>query len=434
LTFESSIIKNFSYENVPDEVIMHAKYCILDLLGAIFAGKSAAVSKNAQKFAIEQLPGNLSIIGSNGGKTNIIGASLANAFAANAVDIDDGYRPSKGHPGALIIPAALSIAEKEQKTGKELLEAIILGYEIGTRAAEIWHDFYPVYHSSGSWGSVTAAVVTAKLLNYNEEEIYNSLGISEWQAPMNPMMRCIDYPSMCKDGIGWGCTAGVSSALMAQYGFTGCPSLFGYPKYKEKVDSIGIDYKILKLYFKPFSCCRWAQPGIIGALKILKTNSITYKDIKKIEVFTFKESARLLSTIPTNSEEAQYNISFPIASTILFGRFGPDQLQETHYNDSRIAELMNIIEIKSDVRFDKVFPEICSSEVVITLNTDQIIASGPIQAKGDWDNPLSKDEKINKFKNMAAYCKTEDEIENIIDEVLNLDKFINLEKFYKNLS
>ena len=429
----AKIIKDFTYENIPDKVIKHAKLCLLDLLGAIFAGKTAKVSQLTQKFAEQFWPGNISIIGSNGSKASILGASLANAFSANAVDIDDGYRPSKGHPGALIIPAALAIAEKENKSGKELLEAIILGYEIGSRAAEIWHNFYPIYHSSGSWGTITTAAVTAKLMNFNETQIYNSLGIAEWQAPMNPMMRCIDYPSMVKDGIGWGCPTGVSSALMAQLGFTGCPSLFGYSKYRYQIESIGKEYKILKLYFKPFSCCRWAQPGIIGTLKILKEYSIDYKKIKKIEVFTFKESARLLSRLPLNSEEAQYNIAFPIASAALFGKFNPNQLQEKYYTNTGIIDLMNIIEIKADERFDKIFPAVCSSEVVITLNSGKIISSGPVQAKGNWDCPLSDNEKMDKFKNLAIEKKTKSEINGIIETVFELEKISSLDKFYELL-
>ncbi|MCF7791735.1 MAG: MmgE/PrpD family protein [Victivallales bacterium] len=56
------------------------------------------------------------------------------------MDIDDGYRPAKGHPGAAVVPAAIAAAEHNCNSGQELLEAVILGYEIGTRAGEIWHD------------------------------------------------------------------------------------------------------------------------------------------------------------------------------------------------------------------------------------------------------------------------------------------------------
>jgi 2-methylcitrate dehydratase PrpD len=95
---------------------------------------------------------------------------------------------------------------------------------------------------------------------------------------------------------------------------------------------------------------------------------------------------------------------------------------------------MKIIEIKNDERFDKVFPKICSSEVIITLNSGNIISSGPIQAKGDWDNPLSETEKIEKFKCLAAYCKKDKEIENIIEKILTLDKLAKLDNFYKLIS
>ncbi|MCF7791734.1 MAG: MmgE/PrpD family protein [Victivallales bacterium] len=273
-------------------------------------------------------------------------------------------------------------------------------------------DCYPVYHSSGTWGSITSAAVTAKLSGFSTEQVYNSLGIAEWQAPVNPMMRCIDTPSMCKDGIGWGCTAGVSPALMAREGFTGCPSLLGYQKYSKHIDSIGKYYNIMELYFKPYACCRWAQPGITGVLKILKNNKISPDKIEKIIIYTFRESAALNSTIPENSIEAQYNISFPVASTVLFGKFWPEQLMECNYSDQKLIKFIPKIVVKADKRFDKNFPQVCSSEVEIVLDSGKTTTSGIVEAKGGSNNPMTEAELLKKFRNLVSCCLKNNEIDN----------------------
>lgn len=429
----SKKIKKFSYENIPNEVKAHSKVCLLDLLGAILGGSITKPSDYAKKFVKKVYPGEECTVIGKSTKSNVIGATFANAFSANAIDIDDGYRPVKGHPGALVIPAALAVAEWANKSGKELMESIILGYEIGTRAGIVWHDYYPVYHSSGAWGTIASAAVTAKLLNFDVEEIYNALGTAEWRAPMNPMMRCIDYPSMSKDGIGWGSPTGVESALMAKEGFTGCPSLFGYPKYNKYIESLGEEYNILKLYFKPFACCRWAQPGIIGTLKILGKNNLAPEDINKIKVYTFKESSRLSTDPPSNADEAQYNIAYPIAVTIVDGKVGPKQLVDEKLKNTIILGLMNKIEIISDSRFDKKFPQNCESEVEITDRKGNVYISGHVQAKGDWDNPLSKEEILNKFKWLAEYSKSEQQIERIIDMINNIEKLRSVKDLMKLL-
>lgn len=417
----AAFIKGFDYDDVPAQVKEHAKICLLDLIGAMLGGSVTRTAKLAVAFANRMYQGSDATIVAGKAKSNVIGATFANAFTANALDIDDGFRLVKGHPGALIIPAALSVAEWKNKTGRDLMESIILGYEVGTRAGIIWHNFYPVYHSSGSWGSIATAVTTAKLLGLDIEQLYNTLGLAEWQAPMNPMMRCIDYPSMVKDGIGWGSPAGVTSALMAADGFTGSPSLFGYKQYDHYIESLGQDYNLLKLYFKPYACCRWAQPGIAGALKITLDNHVRFEDIEKINVYTFKESAALLTACPVNSEEAEYNIAYPIATALRDGEVGPKQVLDDRLFDPTVLGLMNKIEIIPDPRFDLNFPQCCESEVEIILKSGASHRSGAMRARGDFDNPLSKDELRDKFIWLAGHVKEKSEIEEIINIVENID-------------
>lgn len=426
-------IKEFDYNSIPPKVTRQVKLCIMDLLGAIYGGNKTTVAKYARKFAATYYPGNESSIIGQTKKSNCIGATFANCFQANAIDIDDGFRPIKGHPGALVIPAALAVAEWQKKSGKELLEAIVLGYEIGTRAGTIWHDHYPIYHSSGSWGAIATATVTSKLLDLSIEETFHALGIAEYQAPVNPMMRCIDYPSMVKDGIGWGAPTGVTSALMAAHGFTGIPSLFGFEKYLDYVNSLGLQYNILKLYFKPYSCCRWAQPTITATIKLVRDYNLFYKDIKKIKVYTYKESAALKKEPPKTTEEAQYNIAYPIAAAVIHGEVGQKQILEEYLNNRDTLEVMNKIEIIHDQRFDKKFPEIAESEVEIITRDNLSFKSGIVRAKGDWDNPLSETEIREKFKWLTIDSKDQTQIEEIIQMIDDLEHIKNIDTFVRLL-
>lgn len=426
-------IKEFTYEEAPQEVKEQVKKCVLDLLGAILGGSQTEVAKLAREFAATFWSGEEASIIPGNETSNSIGATFANAFAANAIDIDDGFRPVKGHPGALVIPAALAVAQWQGKSGKELLEAIIVGYEVGTRAGIIWHDHYPVYHASGAWGSVATAAVTAKLLELEEEQIYHALGMAEYQAPINPMMRCIDAPAMVKDGIGWGSQVGVTSALMARKGMTGVPSLFGYEEYHDLIETLGEEYNILRLYFKPHACCRWAQPAISGALKLMRKHSLNTEDIQKVEVHTFEESARLWTDPPANSEEAQYNTSYPIAAAIYDGEVGPRQVLADKLDNSEILELMDKIELIADSRFDEDFPEVAKSEVKVTDYEGNTYSSGEVQAKGDWDNPLSDEEIKDKFFWLATQLKSKPQAENIFKVISELDNIDDLEELFSLL-
>lgn len=427
-------ILNFKLDDLPPVVIEQTGICIKDLLGAIIGGSQTGTARIARDFAKTTWRGSEATIITAGKESSCIGAAFANAVQANAIDIDDGFRPVKGHPGALIIPAALAVAEQAGSSGKELLEAIIIGYEVGTRAGIIWHDHYPVYHSSGSWGTMAAAAVTARLLNLNLEQIYNALGIAEYQAPIGPMMRCIEYPAMVKDGIGWGSSAGVTAALMARHGYTGIPSLFGYAKYAEYINSLGREYNILKLYFKPYACCRWAQPAIAAALDLVARYKLTTAQIAKVEIYTFAESASLQTAPPLNAEEAQYNLAYPVAAALVDGEVGPGQLLSGRLQDPEILSLIRRMEVKHEKSFDLNFPARAESELVIITKDRKRYSSGIKQASGDWDNPLSIEQLDNKFYWLMGQVKNRAEAEKIAQVVDNLVEEKNIDALMALLS
>lgn len=139
----------------------------------------------------------------HGFRTSAAGAAAINRFAGNALDIDDGYRLVKGHPGACVLPVILATAEQMPScTGSEFLTALVVGYEIRIRPGRIRHACCSTYHSSGSWGAIAGAAAGGQLLGLNGKQLRHTLGTAEYHAPIAPMMKCIANPSMGKDSIG----------------------------------------------------------------------------------------------------------------------------------------------------------------------------------------------------------------------------------------
>lgn len=213
-------------------------------------------------YALESYgPGTATIIGADATSTPV-GAALANGFAASALDLDDGYRPVKGHPGAVVFPAVLSAAEQAVSTGAEFLTALVIGYEVAIRAGLALHPFYGFYHGTGAWAPIGAAAGAARLLCTDTEQICHALGIADFHAPITPEIRSVDNPSMLKDGIGWGAMVGLSSAHLASRGFTGIPSLFDTDSSEpDLTGNLGREYLLYGLYFKPHACCRGLWPA-----------------------------------------------------------------------------------------------------------------------------------------------------------------------------
>jgi 2-methylcitrate dehydratase PrpD len=429
----ADFINKTKYQELPSEVQRQVKRCFLDILGATLAGTSTPVGHLIANYAVDHHKGSEATILMTNHKASVVGATLANAFAANALDVDDGYRLIKGHPGANIFPAALAIAEKEGKSGEKLLEAIIIGYEVAIRGGLILHDIYSSYHGSGSWGALGAAAAATKLLSLGRDEIHHALGIAEYHAPITPMMRSIDCPSMVKDGIGWGSMVGVSAALLAQKGFTGIDSLLDNPKHENITADLGKSFGMINLYFKPYPCCRWSQPAVDGVLSIIHKHHVKALEIKLIKVYTFQAATRLTVVKPHTTEEAQYSLAYPVAATIIDGEFGLKQVLGDRFEDENILKLAEKVEIVFSNELEDAFPERCLCEVEIFTDGNQSLRSGIMTAKGDPDIPLSDKEMERKFHQLAGSVLNERKLEDLIEMVWHLEKVEDMRRFLKEL-
>jgi 2-methylcitrate dehydratase PrpD len=422
-----------SWDKIPKEIQHQTKRCLMDGLGSLIAGHQTSVAQIMYSFVQEQFKGDDSTILVRGGKTSSSGAALVNGFANNALDIDDGYRNIKGHPGACILPVALAAGESANGiTGKKFLTALVIGYEVAIRAGLIRHANYETYHSSGSWGAIGGVAAAGKLLGLSKEKLFHALGAAEYHAPIAPMMKCIETPSMGKDSIGWGCMVSMMSVALADKQFTGINPIFDDSPEDRWIHSLGRSWEIMNLYFKPYAVCRWAQPGVDCVLKIMEENRLVHDKIKKINIFTFKESAALSSDYPQNTEEAQYNIAFPIAAAILDGEVGPDQVCAPGLFKEAILKMMDRIQITAQDRFQKEFPAKAESQVEITTTDGKVFLSGVMSAKWDTHSKLPTDLELkNKFLWLTSPVIGKINAESLVELIQNFD---NEEKIDKLIS
>ena len=387
-------VKDTRWSDLPEPVKHQSKRCLLDTLGALLAGTQTPVSKLVAEFAQEQYRGEQATIFSSGNRSSLVGAALANGFAANALDIDDGYRLIKGHPGATIVPVVLAAGERFPCSGEEFLTALVVGYEIAIRAGLIRHATSQTYHSSGSWGAIGGAAAAARLMGVDEKTLWHALGTAEYHAPIAPMMKGIDTPSMGKDSIGWGCMVAMSAVLMAQRGFTGVRPLFDDAPEAVWLKGLGHQYEITQLYFKPYAACRWAQPAVEGMLKICREAGVAPADIRAITICTFAEAAALSRAYPEDTESAQYNMSFPIAAALIDGAVGPGQVLPPRLFDGSLRQMMDKVTVIVEDRFQKEFPAKALAEVMIETNQGCVLKSGVISASWDPASRLPTDAEL----------------------------------------
>jgi 2-methylcitrate dehydratase PrpD len=387
------------WDGLPDPVRRQAGLALLDVLGAAIAGSRTPVAGIACEAVRQVWNGDQASILLAGLTATAPGAAFANGCLANALDIDDGYRPVKGHPGAAVFPAALAAAEVRGSSGAAFLAALVAGYEIAMRAGPALHDAYQYYHGSGSWAALGAAAASGALLGLTEDQLTHALGIAEYHGPLAPIMRCVEQPGMVKDGVGWGAATGVSAAQLAGAGFTGLPSIFDVRP--AAAEGFGHTYKILDLYFKPHACCRWAQPAIDGIQKIRARHPIDPAAVRRVRLITFDAATRLGPVLPANTEEAQYSLAWPVAAAVVDGWVGPEQVSGARLADPQICDLAQRVEAVVSPDLERRFPAEALCEVELQMDDGTALRSGVCGARGDPSDPLSADELRDKFRRLA---------------------------------
>jgi 2-methylcitrate dehydratase PrpD len=258
------------------------------------------------------------------------------------------------------------------------------------------------YHTSGAWNALGSAAVAARRLKLSREKTRHALGIAEYHGPRSQMMRCIDYPTMLKDGSGWGAMAGLSATYLAKESFTGAPALtVEAEKVKGYWEDLGQNWLMIGQYFKPHAVCRWAQPAIEAALMLQQTHRLTPDNIKQVEVHTFREAVRLNSRCPLSTEEAQYSLPFPLATALVNGHLGLHELNESALTDPIVLKLSGCIELIEDNRFSSRFPAQRFARVIIETQDDKRHDSGEVEARWDSVDPPSDRELREKFRRLV---------------------------------
>lgn len=400
-----AFIHGLAFEDLPADVVAQAKRCLLDLIGVAVSGRQTELSRIVHDFSATQM--GTAVGGArllfDGRRVSLTGAAYAGASTIDAFDAHDGHRLTKGHAGVAIFPALLAFAEQAQAMhGREFITCLVLGYEIATRAGMALHATACDYHTSGAWNALACAAIGARILRLDETATGHALGVAEYHGPRSQMMRCIDHPTMLKDGSGWGALAGVSAACLAADGFTGAPALLiegeaEAPFWRD----LGAQWEITRQYLKPYPVCRWAQPAMDATEALIKTRRIDHRNIAGIEIRTFEAAVRLGTRPPRTTEEAQYAIGFPVAAMAARGTFGAAELNDSGLRDAGIQAMLARVRLIEEPAFSGRFPAERLAVVEIMLRDGAKLVSPPTTSRGDPESPLLDDEIMRKFRRLA---------------------------------
>ncbi len=420
-------LRDTTIADVPPDVRHQAARCLVDLCGSIVAGRHTRLSAIVRDHAVAAFGGDDATLLLDGRRVSAPGAALATGMGIDSFDIHDSHRESLGHAGVHLIASLLAIAELRSArggrlpSGAEFVAALVVGYDIACRAGEALHGTVSDYHTSGAWGAVSSAAMYARLMGLDHERTRHALGIAEYHGPRSQMMRCIDHPTMVKDGSGWGAMAGVSAGMLAEAGFTGAPAMtIESAEAARWWATLGTHWSVMDQGFKAHGSCWWSQPAIEAVLGLTRAHRLTAGDVAAIRIESFEKAVHLAHPDPSTTEQAQYSVPFPVAAALVKGTrraagtddgwygLGPAELLEGSLADPETRRLAAAVELVEAPDLTARFPQRFLARVTLTLTDGRSLTSADTTFRGELDDPLSDDEVSSKFRWLARTLLSEE--------------------------
>ncbi len=420
----SDFVKNLRFEDIPPHILAIMQRSLLDTIGVAAIGSQTELSKITRGFAARHMPCGADTPRArllfDGANVSPMGAAMAGAFTIDSIDAHDGITPAKGHAGSAVLPGVLAVVDSLERkvSGQELILALTIGYEIAYRAGLTLHATVPDYHTSGAWTAVGVAAAAARLLGLNDEQLRHAVGIAEYHGPRSQMMRCIDHPTMLRDGVGWGAPVGVSAAFLAADGFTGAPAITiegddAAPFWHD----LGSRWDIESTHYKAYPVCRWAHSAIDAVQDLMQENNLSSDMIERARILTFHYATKLAGHAPKTLDELTYALAFPFAIMAVRGQIGVAELQSEILDDPEILRISRATVLEETEHYNKISIKKRWADVTLYLKDGRELQSKAYAPRGDPDSPLSDAEISKKFHMFADDVLGEQRAQNIEDQV-----------------
>jgi len=413
----AEFVARLRYEDLPQAVVEQACRIIVDTVGCALSAWTEDPAKSRIALEIAQLYGSdqgASVIGVAGVKSQPAFAALANGILANAADNDDTHKRALLHTGSVVVPPALALAETERLSGRELILALVAGYEVAVRVGmAVMPTHYRYWHSTATNGTFGAAACAAKALALDADGVQRALGLAGTQAAgLNTFFESGDMTKSIHPGKA--AFNGILSAQLAQLGATSPPDMLehpkGYlnaystePKPHKLTEGLGTSWEILQNGFKYFPSILASHAPIQATLALVKKHRIDPAQIARISNETYNTvkshfSNKDVSTVMA----ARVSVPYCIAIAAVDGKMTQAQFLPARIDDPLLREVLAHTEIVADAELNQLYPDKFPARVTITLKDGASFQETVLFPKGDPQDPLSADELEAKFRGNAA--------------------------------
>ena len=436
-------IVNAEKKSLPKDVIEHTKTFILDTIGCAIGGYCTKPGKEIVAQAREfSGAGEASLLG-DGSTVSLPFACWANSTLANLLDMDDVFAGT-AHQANCLVPTAFGIGEAQKSSGLDVLHAIVLGFEVGSRIMMYcWpsparaRTYFP-----STWQVFDAVTVAGKLLGLGQTELYHAFGLAGTVPPVPiDMQKFVERPmGLAKNVFGWTTFTGVFWTLMAQKGTKGAAhildgdagfwAIMGSDQhdFEKLLEGLGEHYNIMDTKFKPYPLCTWGHTSLDAVEKIFEENHISAQNIASVSVKTLGRAVDFLASPKMESMyDAQFSLPHAVAMLALGKKPGPEWMSEENmFHNREAAAVARKVTMEVDPTAEEIFNEekglAIPTAVEVRTGDGKIYQESMKYSKGTPNNPFKPEELRDKFTTLASSLFSDKRIDAIIETVESLDQ------------
>lgn len=403
--------------SVSDEEREGACRSILDLVAAAAAGIAAPGPRAVRNVARSTMAGGCIPIWFSGETSGLAGATWCNAAAAAALDLDDGHRIARGHPGAAIIPAVLAGGHESGATTQELLDAIVVGYEVGV-AVGAARRFYA---NTGMWSGYGVVAALGYLRRTPPEPLAHALAIAGVSAPnqlhagAGPVYSAQEGSDV-KEGIPWSSVTAAHAMLLAEAGHTGPLAILDNAEHfrlEELVEGLGEQRYVTCNYMKFLACCRHVHAPVEALTRLLERHGLDPHRIDAIEVATYSGALRIANRPrPHGFTDIQFSIPYCLGLVALDGREALLPLTKAAVDRPDVVAFAEKVSLRLDPELDARFPAETLSRLTVrsggkTFTSPVVAPSGEARAAPSWSE---LEDKLRLASRLVASSAQQDEL------------------------
>ena len=425
------------FRDIPGDVISRAKDCILDTLVVSLYGSTKPWCRSVANY-VRGLGGT--------GSSTVFGerwkappshAALANGTMAHAFELDNVRQPGAGvHPGATAFIPALAVGEATKADGKKLLTAFVAGCEVVSRIGVAAGNSLEKrgFHAPALTGTFGAAVAAGRLLDLNEREMINALGVAgSYSGGLLEFSRSQEGAMIKRLHLGKAAEGGITAALLADRGFAGpgtvlegefgfCRAFSNTPDLSYLTHRLGQEFETLNVCIKRFACHINAHAPIEALQTLKEKHGFGPKDIQKITVAGIEKLVTHHNLLaPGDLMTAQYSIPFCVALSLFYDPSDPESFSDKRIQDKKILSLTRLVELKVDDAIEKNGWD-RAARVTVNLKDGRAYSQLVIHFKGTPQNPLSQSELQSKAEKLTRGLLSREKLAKLSDTVNHLEK------------